>query len=97
MPDVVHGRIQKNELGNVLLDELEIGMASQVRNIVNTAGDEVVDANDSVATRQQQIRKVRPQETGRTGDNAAEWRTWSWLFAHRKIEKVTLLQGYIVT
>ena len=38
MPDVIHRHVQEEELGHILLDELEVGVAAQVRNVVDGAG-----------------------------------------------------------
>ena len=69
MPDILHRRLQKNELGHVLLDELEAGIPAQVGNVIHPARDEIVDADHAVPARQQQIHQVRAQETRGTGDD----------------------------
>ncbi len=69
MPDVIHGHIQEDKLGHVLLDELEIGVAAQVRDVIHRAGDKVVDADDLVPARQQQINQVGAQESRGAGDD----------------------------
>ena len=35
MPDVIHRRVQENEFGHVLLDELEIRVAAEMRDVVH--------------------------------------------------------------
>ena len=42
MPDVVHPGIQKDEFRDVLLDELEIRIAAEVRDVVHRARHKVV-------------------------------------------------------
>ena len=70
MPDIIHRRIQKNEFRHVLLNELEIGITAQVRDIVHRPGDEIVDANDFVTAREQQVSKMGAEETGGAGNDA---------------------------
>ena len=70
MPDVIDRAVQEDELGHVLLDEFEIPIAAQVGDVVHAAGDEVVDADDLVAARQQQVGQMGAEEAGRAGDDA---------------------------
>jgi len=65
----VNGHIEKYEFRYILLDELEILLASQVRNIIHRTSDEIIDANNSVSTREQEIGKMRGQETRGAGDH----------------------------
>src|SRR5258707_15334846 len=70
MKDVVDLFVgQKNEIGNVVLDEMEILVAGEMADVGRVAGDEIVDRNDAMTFRQQAIRQVRSQETRATGDN----------------------------
>lgn len=70
MPDVVHGDIKEDEFGDVLLDELEVRIAAQVRDVINRTRDEVINANDFVAAREQEIGQMRAEEPGGAGDDA---------------------------
>ena len=58
VPDVVHRAVQEDELGHILLDEFEIPVAGQVRDVVHAAGDEIINANDAVAAREQQVSEM---------------------------------------
>ena len=49
VPDIIHRAIQKNKLGHILLDEPKAPVASQVRDVVHAASDEIVNDNDFVA------------------------------------------------
>ena len=69
MPDVIHRPVKKNELGYVLLDEPEMGVAGQMVDVVFGAGDEVINAYDFVAAREQQIGQVGAEEAGGAGDH----------------------------
>ena len=81
MPDVIHRAVEENKLGDVLLDELEIPVAAEVRDVVHRAGDKIVEADDLVAARQKQIGEVRAEKAGGAGDDggglfvfqAVEW------------------------
>jgi hypothetical protein len=46
MEHVIHGTRYENVLGHVLPDKLEIGVPSEVFNIVGIAGDQIVDSDD---------------------------------------------------
>ena len=55
----------------------------QVRDVVHAAGDEIVDADDLVAARQQQVRQVRAEKAGGAGDDGSgldgcEAFCWAW-------------------
>ncbi len=54
---------------NVLLDEFEIGITAEMRNVVHRAGDKIVNADDVMAARQEQIGQMRPEKAGRAGDD----------------------------
>ena len=70
MPDVIHGHIQKEEFGHVLLDELELRVATQVGDVVDRASDEIVDADDPMSSREEQVRQMRAEEAGGPRDDA---------------------------
>ena len=69
MPDVIHRRVEENKFGDVLLDELEIRVAAEVRDVVHAAGDKIVNADDLVAAREQQVGQVRAEKAGGAGDD----------------------------
>jgi hypothetical protein len=60
---------QKNEIGNVVLDEMKILVAGEMADVRGVAGDEIVDRNDAMTFRQQPVRQMRSQKTRATGDN----------------------------
>ena len=69
MPDVIHRLVQEKKLGDVLQDEFEVRVAAQVRDVVHAAGDEIVNGDDPVAARQQQVGQVRAEKAGGAGDD----------------------------
>ena len=69
MPDVVDLAIQKDEFGDVLLDELEIGVAAQMDDVIDRPGDEIVDADHFMAAGQEEIGQMGAEEAGGTGDD----------------------------
>jgi hypothetical protein len=40
-----------------------------MRDVVGRAGDEVVEAQDFIASRQERVAQVRPEEPGAAGDD----------------------------
>lgn len=66
----MHRNMQENELGDILVDEFEVGIASQVRDVIDRASDKIVDADDLMAACQQQVRQVRAQKPGGAGNDA---------------------------
>ena len=66
----VHGAVDVDVVGDVVLDEQEIAVR-QVRHVRDVAGQEVVDADDRVAEVEERFRQVRSDEAGRTGDDDA--------------------------
>jgi hypothetical protein len=59
--------VEENKFRDVLLDELEIWIAAQMRNIVHRTGDEIVNADDFVPAGNEQIREMRAKKAGGTG------------------------------
>ena len=51
---------QKNEVGNVVLDEPVIFIAGQMPDVRVAARDEIVDRDDAMTFRQQTVRQMRP-------------------------------------
>lgn len=77
MPDEIDRPFEKQEFGDILLDEPESGIAAQVGNIIDRTRDEVIDSYDPMPPRNEQVREVRPEETrgaGNDGDGAASRR-----------------------
>src|SRR5439155_24918018 len=66
---------QKNEVGNVVLDELVIFVAGQMPNVRVAARDEIVDGDDTMTFRQKSVSQMRPQKTGAPGDDGNGLRT----------------------
>src|SRR5712692_1135186 len=60
---------QENEIGNVVLDEMEILVPGQVANVRRVARDQIVDRNDAMAFRQQTIGQMRSQKTSAASHN----------------------------
>src|SRR5450755_1694784 len=54
--------------GDVVPHQLEAGMPDEMRDVVLVAGEEVVDAENVVAIRQQAFAEMRTQEAGPAGD-----------------------------
>ncbi len=86
MPDVIHRPVQENELRNILLDKLEAPVAAQVRDVIHPPGHEIVNADDLVTARQQQVNQMRPEEPGGAGDNRHGRRGRRFgFFGHRQL------------
>ena len=60
---------QKNEIGDVVLDELVIFVPREMPNVRVAARDEIVNRDDAMTFRQKPVRQMRPQKTGPTGDD----------------------------
>ena len=56
-----------------MFDEAKLIRAGQMGNILNAAGDQVVDCDDLVAFLEQAIAKVRADEPGPSGDDDSQW------------------------
>jgi hypothetical protein len=65
----VHPAVDVDVVGDVVLDELEVRMARQVRDVGDVAGEQVVDADDGIAAIEQRLGQVRPDEAGSAGDD----------------------------
>ena len=91
MPDVIHRAVEEYEFRHVLLDEFEVRIAAEVDDVVHTAGDKIVNADDLVAAGNEQVGEVRAEKTGGPGDNR---RLDSVFFIHNPLEmRVVCLQG----
>ena len=66
MPDEVHRSGQVEKLGDILLDEGECPMASQVGDVVDRSRDEIVDHNNPMAFSQEQVHEMGTEETSAT-------------------------------
>src|SRR6266487_2357849 len=62
VPYIIHRAIKKNKLGHILLDEPKVPLASQVRDVVHAASDQIVNGNDFVAPLQQQVHQMRAEK-----------------------------------
>ena len=71
VPDIVHGFIEKDEFGDILLDEFEVPVAAQMGDVVHAAGDEVINANHPVSPGEQQVGEMRTKKTGRAGNDGS--------------------------
>ena len=68
MEDTVQRLSHPDVLGDVLLDEAEVGRSMEVGDVVRAAGDEVVDPDYFVAVREEAIDQMRAQEASCAGD-----------------------------
>src|SRR6266404_859892 len=69
MPNVIDRTLEKNEFRDVLLNKFEIRVAAQVRDVIDGASDEVVDADDLVPAREQQVGQVGAEKPGGASDD----------------------------
>ena len=69
MPDVINRSIKKKELRNVLLDESEITVTGQMRDVIDIASDKIVYGNDLVTPLQEQFDQIGTQEPGPACDD----------------------------
>ena len=56
--------------GNVMAQQLEVGMSDEMRDVVLGPRKEIVDADDVVTTGQETLAEVRPQEAGASGNQS---------------------------
>ena len=91
MPDEIHRAFEKNKFRHVLLDEFEIWIAAEVRDVVHAAGDKIVNADDFVVAREQQIGQVRAEKAGGAGDDGGEL-----VFLHQMVKMLpcSSLEGW---
>src|ERR1700730_17216359 len=68
---------QENVARNVMLDEGEMPVAGEVRDVLGIAGDKIIDRNDPVSFRQQPVGQMRPEKTSATSDDRNLLRTRS--------------------
>src|SRR2546427_3799788 len=67
VPDIIHRAIEKNKPGHILLDEPKAPVASQVRDVVNAASDQIVHGNDFMGPFQQQVHQMRAEKPRAAG------------------------------
>ena len=67
MPNVIDGAIEEDKFGNVLLDEFEVGVATEMGDVVDATGDEVVDADDFVTAGEEEVAEVGAEEASGAG------------------------------
>ena len=84
MPDVLDRPIQENEFGDILLDEFELRITTQMRDVIDGAGHKVIDPDNFVATSQQQIHEMGAKEASGAGHDGSRsrWRAMGACFAH---------------
>ncbi len=61
-------------LGDVVVDQHEVGSTAEVRDVERAAGDEVVETHDLVTAFEQRITQVRSEEAGAAGNDDAHQR-----------------------
>ncbi len=69
--DAVDRPVHLQRLNDVMADQREVLIALEVRNVGDAARDEVVDANDRMPLREQEIGQVRAQKAGGAGNQNA--------------------------
>ena len=69
VPDVVDLPGEVEELGDVLLDELEVRVAGEMGDVVGLSGDQVVDRDDGMAAGEQQVGEMGTEESRSAGDD----------------------------
>ena len=73
MPDVINRTIKEEELRNVLMDESEITVTGQMRDVIDIASDKIIYGNDLVVPLQKQFHQIGTQEP----DPARDHRGWT--------------------
>ena len=69
MEDVVDISIDEEIVCDVVLNELELRLSSQMGDVCRATGDQVVDADDRVPLRDEAITEMRAEKPGTAGDN----------------------------
>src|SRR5690606_21425972 len=75
--DAVERSLDVDELGDVVFDEPEPGVAHEVGEVVRCAGDEAVHGDHLVAVGDEPVTEVRAEESGGAGDQYAHVRVRS--------------------
>ena len=60
---------QKNEIGNIMLDEPEILVPREMSNIRGVPRDQIIDGNDAMTFRQKSIHQMRAEKTRAASDD----------------------------
>ena len=68
---------QENETRDVVLNEGEILVAGEVLDVLEIAGDKIIDRDDAMPFRQQPVGQMRPEKTRATRDDRNLLRTRS--------------------
>jgi hypothetical protein len=76
MEDVIEFPGVGNELGDVVLDELEVGISGMVGDVVEGAGDEIVHRHDPVPFGEKPVTEVGTEETGPSRDECDRFSDW---------------------
>ena len=74
MPDTIDPALEEKKLGDVLLDEFEMPVAGQVRNVIDAAGHQVVDGDDGMPFQKQIVHQVRSEKTSPAGHDGNGFR-----------------------
>jgi len=75
MKDVIEFFVrQKNEIGNVVFDEMKILVAGKMTDVCRIAGNQIVDRDHAVTFGKKSVDQVRSQKTRATGDNRNRFR-----------------------
>src|SRR5438034_316671 len=69
--DGVHAAVDRKELRDVVLLELERGGVEEVLDVLDAAGEQAVDGEDVPTAKDERAAEVRAQEPGATGDDGA--------------------------
>jgi hypothetical protein len=68
MKDSIEGSVEGEGLADVMLDEREAGVASEVGNVGGTARNEIVEADYRVAVSEKPIDEMGTDKSGGSGD-----------------------------
>ena len=71
MQDGVHVTVDREELRDVVLLELERGRVEEILDVLDPAREQAVDGEDVPAATDERAAEVRAQEPGATGDDGA--------------------------
>lgn len=71
MHDCVYFSGHEDEVGYVMADKQKIAVPGKVGDIIRTAGDEIVHADDAVTFLNQTVAKVRTKETSSSSNEYA--------------------------
>ena len=68
MEHEIYGTFDVNMLGHILLAKHEGALLPQLADIIQIAGNKIVQANDAVPLADEIIAEVRPQKSGAPGN-----------------------------